>query len=186
MAPEQMLGQSIDEHADIFALGVLVAEVVTGDRPFSANPLMRATEIGRGLRAGAFGDRRLRDIIARFLDEKPARRYASQNLFSGADVDLCADGRGISASCSLPGFWKVIVACATGTVGPAIEAFCNTRTFIPSLAKATTGTIPLRMSKPRSCRAYRGGSCSTTLGPTQDADAPDRAPQCRPCSSPGP
>jgi GAF domain-containing protein len=34
MAPEQMTGGAIDERTDIFALGVMVAEAVTGTRPF--------------------------------------------------------------------------------------------------------------------------------------------------------
>jgi len=34
MAPEQMTGGSVDERTDIFALGVMIAESVTGTRPF--------------------------------------------------------------------------------------------------------------------------------------------------------
>jgi hypothetical protein len=34
MAPEQLLGQSVDERTDIFALGVMLVEALTGRRPF--------------------------------------------------------------------------------------------------------------------------------------------------------
>ena len=34
MSPEQVLGQEVDERGDIFALGVMVIEALTGSRPF--------------------------------------------------------------------------------------------------------------------------------------------------------
>src|SRR5215472_193641 len=34
MSPEQILGQEVDERGDIFALGVMVVEALTGSRPF--------------------------------------------------------------------------------------------------------------------------------------------------------
>ncbi|HEU4536512.1 MAG TPA: protein kinase [Polyangiaceae bacterium] len=37
MAPEQALGQSIDHRADLYALGVMLYEMVAGSRPFDAN-----------------------------------------------------------------------------------------------------------------------------------------------------
>lgn len=40
MAPEQVRGETVDERADIFALGIVVAEMVTG-----ANPYRRATRV---------------------------------------------------------------------------------------------------------------------------------------------
>ncbi|MFA6954807.1 MAG: protein kinase [Thermoanaerobaculia bacterium] len=40
MAPEQVRGEAVDERADIFALGIVVTEMVTG-----ANPFRRATRV---------------------------------------------------------------------------------------------------------------------------------------------
>ena len=34
MAPEQLRGQAVDQRADIFAVGVMLAESLTGRRPF--------------------------------------------------------------------------------------------------------------------------------------------------------
>ncbi len=40
MAPEQLLGQDIDERADLYAVGVVLFECLTGELPFRAESLM--------------------------------------------------------------------------------------------------------------------------------------------------
>ena len=37
MSPEQLLGQAVDQRTDIFAVGVLLAETITGRRPFDGD-----------------------------------------------------------------------------------------------------------------------------------------------------
>ena len=77
MAPEQMSGEQVDGRADLFALGVLIVEVLTGRRPFSANPLTRAAEVCRGLTPDVIEDKRLREGLARCLAPNPSERYST-------------------------------------------------------------------------------------------------------------
>ena len=77
MAPEQMAGLPVDKRADIFSLGVIVFEILTGRRPFSANPLIRAAEVARGIPEAALDDERLRHALSRCLEDDPGRRYAT-------------------------------------------------------------------------------------------------------------
>ena len=81
MSPEQVSGIDVDERSDIFSLGVLLYEMVTGVRPFSGpSPAELASSILRDapapvqtLRSTAPAD--LARVIARCLEKSPAARY---------------------------------------------------------------------------------------------------------------
>jgi serine/threonine protein kinase len=82
MSPEQILGQAVDERADIFSLGVVFFEMVTGRRPFAGADtaaILRAQQ-EPAPRADA-GDRNvpraLADVIARALQAELRLRYQS-------------------------------------------------------------------------------------------------------------
>ncbi|MGH7296104.1 MAG: serine/threonine-protein kinase, partial [Polyangiaceae bacterium] len=83
MAPEQYAGRRADARADVFALGVLVFELVTGDRPFhgaTMAALARAIEQHPPRFDGPAWTRLpppLAAATARMLEVDPARRHAS-------------------------------------------------------------------------------------------------------------
>jgi formylglycine-generating enzyme required for sulfatase activity/predicted Ser/Thr protein kinase len=81
MAPEQCNGQPIDARVDIFALGVITYELVTGERLFrgpTVGAVLKATlEQSPTLRDGVWRSvpERLRDHTARMLARDPAARF---------------------------------------------------------------------------------------------------------------
>ena len=86
-APEQCLGQPADARADIFSLGVVLFEMLAGERPFPGN---EATEVVRAMLADAPPHvsalvpdvpPQLDDLLARALTRDPARRPQTAGEF---------------------------------------------------------------------------------------------------------
>jgi tRNA A-37 threonylcarbamoyl transferase component Bud32 len=81
MAPEQLSGGEVDERSDIFALGVLAVESLTGDRPFpGSDPGELLTAIAKGgfrLDGAYAGAAELESVLRRCLARDPADRFAS-------------------------------------------------------------------------------------------------------------
>jgi eukaryotic-like serine/threonine-protein kinase len=92
MSPEQVAGTPVDGRSDLFSLGVVVFELLTGQRPFGGNSLTEvsykivheAPPIPSHLRPAlpsAFNP-----ILLKLLEKDPARRYQK-----GADVARALD-----------------------------------------------------------------------------------------------
>ncbi len=100
MAPEQVLGKTVDARADIYALGLILFELVTGALPFEAeNPLavavMRIHEAPRDPRSVASVPDALAEVILRCLAREPdARPQSATELraalaaFRGGTLDV--------------------------------------------------------------------------------------------------
>jgi len=79
-APEQLRGDAISTSTDVYAMGVLLHEMLTGERP---SPVRRLR-----------GD--LDRIVQKALHEAPERRYPSAEAF-GADIRRHLDGLPVDA-----------------------------------------------------------------------------------------
>ena len=108
MAPEQLLGQTVDGRADIYAWGIVFSEMLSGMHPLQRGPH------GASLRRGVEGRGRTNDVhltgpfatvIARCLHGDPASRYPNakeliSELESGLRPSL-ASGSGPSLGTGL-------------------------------------------------------------------------------------
>src|SRR5688572_282309 len=101
MSPEQSLGREVDHRTDLFSAGVVLYELATGRRPFSA--ATTAETIDRLLHGEAESMTRfnhhvpaeLERIIRKCLEKDPARRYQTAR-------DLVADLRNLERDLLLP------------------------------------------------------------------------------------
>ena len=75
MAPEQARGKSVDKRADIWALGVIVYEMVTGERPFAGDTI---TDVLASVVKDTVDLKRVppgaREIVRACLEKDPAKR----------------------------------------------------------------------------------------------------------------
>jgi TolB-like protein/Flp pilus assembly protein TadD len=83
MSPEQVQGKAVDHRSDVFSLGIMLYEMVTGDRPFQGDtPAELASSILRDTPA-AVTERKtdlpkdLARLIKHCLEKEPTRRFQS-------------------------------------------------------------------------------------------------------------
>jgi hypothetical protein len=102
MAPEQLIGAGVDRRADIYALGLILLEMIRGDLPWR-NRMVAELREEPELLASAVNDPRfspkLREIILTATSASPEERYQSPEamhrelLAAAAELDL-RDGMG--------------------------------------------------------------------------------------------
>lgn len=98
MAPEQVVGDEVDERADIYSVGVMVLEAVTGQHPIRPHDKATTTpseqvSIGASVPAQA-----LERVVKRCLQRDPAQRYPSADALRRALIPVLRAFPAASAS----------------------------------------------------------------------------------------
>ena len=94
MSPERALCQVFDHRADLFSLGVLIYQMLSGERPFEGSPIMIALQnmalspprIANRV-PGLEVDTRLESMAQRLMAKDPAERYQSADEVLGELLD---------------------------------------------------------------------------------------------------
>jgi tetratricopeptide (TPR) repeat protein/predicted Ser/Thr protein kinase len=116
MSPEQVEGKTADHRSDLYAYGLVLYEMVTGDVPFTGESTLKVMyqRIHESPKSPKLFNPDLPDwfvrVIMRCLEKTPASRYQSAR-------EILADLQGAGASVAAPG--------ATRTVGIELPEFAE-------------------------------------------------------------
>jgi len=96
MAPEQVMGQMADGRTDLYALGVIVYEMVVGKRPFGGGNIAAIFRSitheppENPMNRGSLDNRALADLILKSLSKDPANRFQTGEAMATA-LNRCLD-----------------------------------------------------------------------------------------------
>lgn len=142
MSPEQLSGEPVTGHSDLFSLGVILYSMLTGDRPFSADTVTAltfqvvykdptpVTVLNTNL------GKEFDHVIARALAKKPADRYqCGQDLAN--DLEDLSEGRAPRSMSAAPAARSVDRTQASGVAAAAQPARITAPSSATVLEKPT-------------------------------------------------
>jgi tetratricopeptide (TPR) repeat protein len=148
LSPEQAAGDPVDARSDIYALGIVLFEMLTGELPFrgdSRAEVLAQRLTGRPRDIADTGTRvpaQVRRVIRRCLERSPARRYAS-----AAELlrDLDAGRGALAVRLPKPAALLLLVAAvAAGSTG--LYRYTRARSLQPPNSAAPIGVAVLPLA----------------------------------------
>ncbi len=87
MSPEQFMGQTVDARTDIYSVGVLLYQMLTGERPFEGSMTAIMHKVlnvspPHPSELSVTAPEALDPVVARAMAKRPSQRYASANEFA--------------------------------------------------------------------------------------------------------
>ncbi len=151
MAPEQLRAERVDGRTDIWAAGVVLCEMATGNRPFNESTLARLTDAilhsEPDLSGGATASEGLREVLRTCLRKSPELRYATagelkaglEGVRTGTSTVVAAGPpparpRGLPLAASLLGALAVLALLFAADVGRLRSRWSTGSGRIDSLA----------------------------------------------------
>jgi serine/threonine-protein kinase len=168
MSPEQVRGTRVDGRSDIFSLGVLLHELLSGRRPFDGSNAVEVIdailrEAPRPLAAEGPLARGLASLVARMLEKEPSRRPLDMREVL-RDLDAIGAGQAVAP---MPGRDVVVAVLAFSNItGRADDAWLGSG--LAETVAAGLGAVPglVVVSRERILEAVRA------LGHPINADDP--------------
>ena len=153
-APEQMVSAAVDERADLYALGVMLFEMISGRRPFPGNDALQLASAklshdapplsSAGCAVPAALDRLVAALLAREREDRPA---SAADALAGLREIYGTPGTGALAPPNRGGFWMsaaavAVIAAAAGFGAWELNRFVRPVAVDPS-APPVIAVMPL-------------------------------------------
>jgi hypothetical protein len=128
MSPEQILGDKLDFRSDIFSLGIVLYQMVTGQKPFvedDSHTVMQKIRLDRYLSPRKLNPqvpRRLEQIMARCMEKLPQNRYPSTQAVIDELMEFLASRVAINHSARLVMFLREIGVISDAEADEILEA----------------------------------------------------------------
>jgi eukaryotic-like serine/threonine-protein kinase len=180
MPPEQGIGQKVDSRADLYALGVMLFEMVAGVRPYGARadlgilaqqitqPLPTFAERAKGIDAPASLER----LVHRLLAKRPQERIQkADDVVNAIDALAYAEASGSTSPAAsseepLPAFALATQLPGALAAQSAPAAPAEDGSNVPSRQEPATGRTEAVSNRPRTSVAVAAASISKSVGQT--------------------
>ena len=141
MSPEQVLGEKVDSRSDLFAVGVVLYQLLTGHLPFEGETLIsvayKITKTEPALLDKVRPDLplSLRRIVDRSLKKQPEKRFQTGDEFANALIGVAKElqaeeekkGRGRRIPLGVR--WAIMMAALVATTMTVTAAFLYNQTY---------------------------------------------------------
>jgi serine/threonine-protein kinase len=147
MSPEQAMGQKVDARSDLFSVGVMLYQLISGYRPFDGESIVTlAVKIAKQDPRPLDQLRKdvppaLRRIVDRCLAKAPEKRFQSGNELAQAlervklDLAASADRRGRPRIVPLRVKWTLTMAVVVAATMAVTALFVNQRQYQAMMAQ---------------------------------------------------
>jgi serine/threonine-protein kinase len=128
MSPEQILGDKLDFRSDLFSLGIVLYQMVTGQKPFvedDSHTVMQKIRLDRYVaprKLNHLVPRALEHIMARCMEKMPANRYGSTQALIDDLVEFLATRVPINHNARLVMFLREVQVISDAEADEILEA----------------------------------------------------------------
>ena len=186
MSPEQILGDKLDFRSDLFSLGIVLYQMVTGQKPFvedDSHTVMQKIRLDRyspPRKLNPLVPRQLEHIMARCMEKMPGNRYGSTQALIDDLVEFLATVVPINHNARLVMFLREVSVITDAEADEILEAAGSRAARNRGADRSLVKHVSLVMSALLVCILLSGGIIQTVSGRFDEDDTARQARQGEP------